>query len=61
MIRKRTQMEQIIHFDQDLLDLFSKLIEDNNEKLILELLFTKKDTEEIVDELIKELEGKEND
>ena len=54
-------MEQNIHFDQDLLDLFSKLIEDKNEKLILELLFTKKGTEEIVDELIKELEGKEND
>jgi hypothetical protein len=54
-------MEQNIRFDQDLLNLFSKMIDDRNEKLILELLFTKKDVEEVLDELIKLLERGKDD
>ncbi len=54
-------MEQKMNFDQDLLDLFSKMIDDKTDKLILQLLFTKKDFDEILDELVKTLEHKKND
>lgn len=54
-------MEQNISFDQDLLSLFSKMIDDENEKQILELLFTKKDLEELIDELVKMWEQSKND
>ena len=54
-------MEKKMGFDQDLLYLLSQLIADENEKLILQLLFTKKDTDDILDELIKELERRKND
>lgn len=54
-------MEHNIGFDQDLLNLFSKMIDDKNEKLILELLFTKKDVEDMLDELFKAMEHQKND
>jgi len=54
-------MEQKIGFDQDLLNLFSMMIDDKDEKLILELLFTKEEFEELLDELVKTLEHGKND
>jgi hypothetical protein len=54
-------MEQNVNFDQDLLDLFSNVIDDGNERMILELLFTKRNVEELIDELVEMLEPMKND
>lgn len=50
-----------MNFDRDLLDLFSKMVDDEPEKLILQLLFTKKDIEEMLDELLGAVEYRKDD
>ena len=54
-------MEHDMRFNQELLDLFSKMIDDKTEKLILQVLFSNKNTEEMLDEIIKALEYRKND
>ena len=48
-------------FDQDLLNIFTKMIDDKTEKLVLQLLFTNDDVEKMLDELVNTLEHGQND
>lgn len=48
-------------YDQDLLDLFSQLITDENENRIFQIIFTNDDEDMMLEEIISRLEITNND
>lgn len=60
-LRRNEQMIPSIKYDQDLLDLFSQLITDENENRIFQIIFTNDDEDMMLEEIISRLEITNND